>query len=205
MKNNINTLLLDIGGVLLTNGWDRRARAEAVKKFNLEEEEIQERHHLTFTTYELGKLNLDTYLRRVIFYKERNFSQVDFIDFMFSVSKPFPDMIDFVKKLKHKYRLKVVAVSNEGRELNDYRINKFKLNEIFDAFVSSSYVHFRKPDEDIFKIALDISQANKDEVVYLDDRDMFVEIARELGLNGIHHLGLGETRKKLSEYGLKIP
>jgi len=204
MQNKIKTLFSDIGGVVLTNGWDRNARAEAIKKFKLNEEEIQERHHLTFTTYELGKLNLDTYLNRVIFFKERSFSKKDFSNFMFSISQPFPEMIDFFIKLKSKYNLKIIAVSNEGRELNDYRIARFNLHEIFDAFVSSSYVHFRKPDEDIFKMAIDISQANKDEVIYLDDRDMFVEIACELGIKGIHHKNFETTKKKLEEFGLVL-
>lgn len=202
MKTKISTLFLDIGGILLTNGWDRKARAEAVKKFNLNEDEIQERHHLTFTTYELGKLTLDAYLKRVIFFKARDFSKEDFTGFMYSISKPFPDMIDFVKKLKTNYQLKIIAVSNEGRELNDFRINKFNLRDIFDAFVSSSYVHFRKPDEDIFKIALDISQANKAEVIYLDDRDMFVEIANELGIIGIHHEDFKSTKTKFEKFEL---
>lgn len=204
MKNKISTLFLDIGGVLLTNGWDRKVRAKAIDKFKLNEEEIQERHHLTFTTYELGKLDLDTYLKRVIFFKDRNFSKKEFTDFMFSISRPFPEMIEFVKKLKSTYSLKVIAVSNEGRELNDYRINQFRLHDIFDAFVSSSYVHFRKPDEDIFKMALDISQANVEEVIYLDDREMFVEIANEMGIKGIHHTEIESTKRKLEEFGLTI-
>lgn len=202
MADKIYALFLDIGGVLLTNGWDRHARSSAIKKFNLEEEDVQERHHLTFDTYESGKLSLDQYLGRVVFFKERNFSKDDFKKFMFSNSKPFPDMINYIKDLKKKYNLRIFAVSNEGRELNDYRIKTFKLYEVFDGFISSSFVHFRKPDEDIFRVALDISQIPPENVVYVDDRDMFVEIAKSMGIKGVHHETLERTKQILNGFGL---
>ncbi len=203
-NGNISTLFLDIGGVLLTNGWDRNSRKEAADKFHLDYDEIDERHHLTFDTYEAGKLSLDEYLKRVIFYEERTFSSKDFKKFMFNQSKPFPEMIDFIKQLKEDNGLRTIAVSNEGRELNGYRIKTFKLYEIIDAFVSSSYVHFRKPDHDIFKVALDISQMEPENVAYLDDRKMFVEIANSLGIHGIHHKNIDATKEELEKLGLKV-
>src|ERR1700744_1768881 len=157
MKNKITTLFLDIGEVLLTNGWGSKQRNNAIAHFKLDSEELNERHHLTFDTYEEGKLSLEEYLNRTVFYEKRNFSRGDFIKFMYAQSLPYQDSIDFFKDLKKKFSLKVIAVSNEGRELTQYRIKQFKLNELFDAIVSSSFVHFRKPDEDIFRMAIDIS------------------------------------------------
>jgi len=55
----VTTLFTDIGGVLLTNGWDRKGRAAAAKHFRLDLEELNERHHLTYDTYESGKLDLE--------------------------------------------------------------------------------------------------------------------------------------------------
>ncbi len=203
-KTKINTLFLDIGGVLLTNGWDRNARLKAVEQFNLDEEEVNERHHLTFDTYESGKLSLNEYLNRVIFYEKRKFTREKFKNFMFSQSQILPDMLDFVKKLKMKNKLKVTAVSNEGRELTEYRIKKFRLYELFDAFVASSFIHLRKPDTDIYKYALDISQVSPATVAYLDDRHMFVEVAATLGIKGIHHRDYESSKKELKKLGLTI-
>jgi putative hydrolase of the HAD superfamily len=196
----INTLFLDIGGVLLTNGWGGEARSKAVAHFELNKDELNERHHLTFDTYEQGKLSLNDYLKRVVFYEKRKFSEEDFIKFMFNQSVAFPDTISFFKELKKRYDIKIVAVSNEGRELNAYRVKKFKLNELFDAFVSSSYVHLRKPDEDIFRMATDISQTAPENSLFIDDRLMFVKVAQTLGMNGIHHKGLEQTKKQLKMY-----
>ncbi len=200
----ITTLFLDIGGVLLTNGWGQTARNNTVAYFKLDKDEVNERHHLTFDTYEEGKLTLTDYLKRVIFYEERKFSENDFTKFMFNQSLPYPDTIAFFKEIKRKYNLKVIAVSNEGRELNAYRVKTFKLNELFDAFVSSSYVHLRKPDVDIFLMAGDISQTMPENSLFIDDRLMFVKVAQSLGICGIHYQGLEKVKTQLKAFGLAV-
>ena len=200
----ITTLFLDIGGVLLTNGWDHHERTLAAEKFNLDYDEMNERHHLTFDTYEEGKLSLDEYLDRVVFYQARMFSKEEFKAFMFAQSQPFPEMIELVGKLKNQYCLQVAAVSNEGRELTVYRVQQFGLGTFIDFFISSCFVHYRKPDADLYHIALDIAQVNPEQVVYIDDRAMFVEVAQGLGIKGILHTGYPTTRKALEGLGLLL-
>jgi putative hydrolase of the HAD superfamily len=200
----ITALFVDIGGVLLTNGWSHESRKRAAKTFSLDLDEMEDRHHLTFDTYEEGKLTLDEYLSRVVFYQKRVFTRTQFRKFMFAQSKPFPEMIGLVRRLKSKYGLKIAVVSNEGRELNAHRIQNFKLNSFVDFFISSCFVHFRKPDEDIFRMALDIAQVPVGQVVYIDDRAMFVQIARSLGIHGIHHTDFKSTHAKLAAFGLEV-
>ena len=198
----INALFLDIGGVLLTNGWDRSARKLAMDTFQLDSAETEERHHLTFDTYEEGKLTLDEYLTRVVFYEEKKFTRLQFKKFMFDQSAPFPEMLDLIIGLKTKYQLKIAIVNNEGRELNEHRIHRFNLNRFVDFYISSCFVHFRKPDADIYKIALDIAQVKPAEVIYLEDRQMFVDVATGLGLNAICHKDYASTKEQLESYGL---
>jgi putative hydrolase of the HAD superfamily len=200
----ITTLFLDIGGVLLTNGWDHIARKKAAEQFQLDEAELNERHHLTFDTYEEGKLSLDEYLDRVVFYNPRSFTKQAFKDFMFAQSKPYPQMLELVHDLKMRYGLNVAAVSNEGRELTIHRIHKFELNKIIDFFISSCFVHIRKPDKDIYKLALDVAQARPEQVVYIEDRPMFVEVANSLGIHGIQHKDLDSTYTRLAELGATL-
>jgi putative hydrolase of the HAD superfamily len=200
----ITTLFLDIGGVLLTNGWDHVARKKAAQQFQLDKDELSERHHLTFDTYEEGKLSLDQYMDRVIFYEPRPFTKEDFKEFMFAQSEPYPEMIELVHDLKTRYGLKVAAVSNEGRELTVHRIHKFELNRIIEFFISSCFVHIRKPDEDIYKLALDVAQAQPGQVVYIEDRPMFVDVANGLGIHGIQHKDLETTYARLEELGATL-
>ena len=201
MTRPITTLFCDVGGVLLTNGWDRQARAEAARVFHLDAAETDERHHLTFDAYEEGKLSLDDYLDRTVFYVPRSFTKDAFRDFMLSRSKPLPEMFGYVRDLKARHGIKIVIVNNEGRELNQYRIKAFGLGCFVDAFVSSCFVHMRKPDADIFRVALDIAQTDPADAAYIDDRAMFVDVAATLGIRGVVHRDAATTARELMAYG----
>jgi len=205
MKRNasITALFLDIGGVLLTDGWDHHARKQAAKHFKLDRAELEARHSLNFDIFEAGKLTLEEYLNRVVFHQKRAFTRSQFRRFMFAQSKPFPQMMALVRKLKAKYGLKIAVVSNEARELNDYRIRKFNLGEFVDFFISSCYVHVSKPDEDMFRLALDISQAPVRQIVYIDNTAMFVQIAEGMGIRSIVHVDYRTTCAKLAALGLQ--
>jgi putative hydrolase of the HAD superfamily len=205
MKSAIpfTTLFLDIGDVLLTDGWDHQARKRAATNFKLAFAEIEERHHMTFETFEDGKLTLGEYLNLVVFYQKRPFTRGQFRRFMFAQSKACPGMIELFTQLKVRHRLKIVALSNEARELNAYRIRTFKLNALMDAFVSSCFVQIRKPDTAIFQLALDIAQVPPRQIVYIDNTPMFVQIAEGMGIQSILHTDYDSTRAKLASLGLQ--
>ncbi len=199
------TLLLDVGGVLGTDGWDRFARRRAAVKFGLEWDELEERHHLMFETYEEGKLTLGEYLGKLVFYRKRPFTPRQFRDFIFAQSRAAPEMLGLVRRLKGRHRLKIAVLSNEGRELNAYRTRKFKLPGLVDFFVTSCFVHMRKPDPEIFRLALDLAQTPAKEVIYIENTPMFVRIAEDLGMRSVFHQNYHWTREKLASLGLDDP
>jgi putative hydrolase of the HAD superfamily len=186
----ITTLFLDIGGVLLTDGWGREQRANAIENFNLDKDETEDRNALLWATYESDKLTLEDYLDFVIFFKERTFSRKEFIAGMMEQSQPLSGNLDYFKKLKQDRGLKVVALSNEARELNEYRIKKYELNSLFDFYISSCYVGMRKPDPGMYKLALDTARVQAEEAVYIDDRLTYIEMARKIGIPSLHFQGL---------------
>ncbi len=204
MPETITHLFTDLGGVLLTNGWDHDLRHRTAEHFGVDPQQMDDRHHLTYDTYESGKMGLWTYLDRVMFYQPRPFTHEQVIEFILGQAKAFPEMIDLVAAIKARHGVKVAVVSNEGRELTADRIERFRLRDFVDFFVVSSYVHFRKPDEDIFRIALDVAQAEPQRVAYLEDRQMFVEVAAQMGLRAVWHRGVETTKKALAEMGLGI-
>lgn len=175
---------------MLTSGWDHNSRDLAAKSFNLDPEEMEDRHHLTSGLFDAGMLSMDEYLNRVIFHEKRSFSKEEFKAFMLEQSRPIEGSIEFFKSLKREHSLKVIAVNNEARELNDYRIQKYNLDQLFDAFVSSCYVHRSKPDLEMWRIACGIAQASPPNILFFDDRLMFVEVARSLGIHSYHFQGL---------------
>ncbi|MGA3128592.1 MAG: HAD hydrolase-like protein [Candidatus Korobacteraceae bacterium] len=202
-SSEISTLFLDVGDVLLNDGWDHHARRRASNNFKLSWAEMEERHRLIFETHEEGKLTFEEYLNRVVFYEKRPFTRAQFRRFMFAQSKACPKMIELVSQLKARYGLKITVVSNESREVNAYRIRKFKLDRFVDSFISSCFVHIRKPDADIFRLALDIAQAPARQVIYIENTPMFVQIAEGLGIRSILHTDYTSTCAKLAAFGLR--
>jgi putative hydrolase of the HAD superfamily len=195
----LKILFFDIGGVLLTNGWGRDSRKEAADKFGLDYDEVNDLHNFIFNVYEIGSISLDEYLDTVVFNHPREFTREDFKDFMYSKSKELPGTLEWLKKWKKDSGFRLISINNEGKELNDYRVKKFKLHDCFDAFVSSCEVNMRKPDPGIFKLAMGIAQALPQECVYFDDRIMFVNAAQKLGIRSFQHTGFESTKKILED------
>jgi putative hydrolase of the HAD superfamily len=198
----LKALFLDIGGVLLTNGWGHESRQKAAAHFDFDYEEMNHQHEFIFNIYEIGKMTLDEYLNTVLFYQPRAFTKEDFRAFMFAESKQLPRMLEWLVEWKRRHDdVRIMSINNEGRELNDYRIKKFGLHRCFDAFISSSEVGMRKPDPDIFLLALGIAQVSTQECLYFDDRPMLVEAAKRVGLPALLHTGFESTTEVLERYG----
>ncbi len=194
----IEGLFLDIGGVLLTGGWDHALRKKTADLFQFDYTEMEKRHQLIFDTYETGKMSLDDYLKKVIFYQERPFTIQELKQFIFDSAQAYEDMIEYIKEIRERYHLKIGVVSNEGRELAIDRIHRFNLASFVDFFVVSSFVHFRKPDPDIYRLAVDIIQIPPSKIAYIDDRKLLVDVGKGLGLQSIHHQGLASTASALN-------
>ncbi len=203
MPPAVEALFVDIGGVLATNGWDADAHRRAAQHFGIDPDEMERRHHLVFDAYEAGTLTLRQFLDLAVFWRPRDFAPEDFEAYMFEQSQPFEDVIAFFRELKQRTRLRLVAVSNEGRELADYRNRAFGLGSFVDAFVISGHVGLRKPDPRMYRLALGISGVPKADTLVIDDRDVLIEAAAQDGLRTLQHTDLESTRRALAELGLK--
>jgi putative hydrolase of the HAD superfamily len=195
----LKILFFDIGGILLTNGWGHESRREAAKKFGLDYEEVNAMHNFIFNVYEIGSITLDEYLDTVVFNHPRDFTREDVKEFIYRQSKELPDTLKWLKEWKKDCGFRIISINNEGKELNDYRVKKFKLHDCFDAFISSCEVGMRKPDPGIFKMALGIAQALPQQCVYFDDRIMFVKAAQKLGIRSFQHTSFESTKKILED------
>lgn len=197
--SRIKVLFFDVGGVLLNNGWGHQSRQEAARLFDLNYEEMDVLHDFIFNVYEMGKISLDDYLDVVVFNHPRSFSKQDFKDFMFAQSVELPGFLPWLKAWKKHCGYRVISINNEGRELNNYRIQKFGLHDCFDAFISSCEVGMRKPDPGIFNLAMGIAQVSPEECVYFDDRLMLTKSAQKLGIRSFHHQDFSTTQQILEE------
>ena len=200
----ITTLFWDIGGVILTNGWDRSSRREAANVFHFDYEEFQDRHDLSFPAFDCGQISLNEYLDRTLFYRARAFSREEFIAFMFAQSKECPDTRAVLADAARTGKYFIGSINNEPSELNQYRIEAFNLRRDFLVFFSSCYVRSRKPEETIFRVALEVTQRPPEQCVFIDDRPLNLESPRRLGFNVIHHQNAEQLRSELRNYGVEV-
>jgi len=196
----IRTLFWDVGGVLLTNAWDHEERDLAIAQFHLSQAEFEARHKESVPAFEEGRISLDEYLERSVFYKARDFSREEFKRFMFSLSKPKTAVLGIARNLSGKYFM--ATINNESRELNQYRIETFGLTDCFDLFVSSCFVGLRKPDERIYRLALDLSQNVGEECCFIDDRPVNIEAAKTAGMRTALMINPEQLRQDLAELGV---
>jgi len=198
----IRAIFWDVGGVLVTNAWDRAQRLVALEHFHLDEEEFHDRHEMVVSSFERGKITLNEYLDRTVFYRTRPFTRDAFRDFMFSLSQPFPEVIEYALKLTDSGKYLMSTINNESRELNYYRIEKCGLRKVFRLFVSSCFVGFRKPERDIYRLALELTQIPAEECCFIDDRAINLECAAKLGMQTIEMQTLEQLRRDLEELGV---
>jgi putative hydrolase of the HAD superfamily len=198
----IRAIFWDVGGVLLTNAWDHTERAEALEHFRLDPEEFHDRHELVVSSFESGQITLDEYLDRTIFYRSRTFSREAFRDFMFSLTRPFPDVLQFAQSLADSGKYFMGTINNESRELNNFRIERFELRNIFRIFISSCYVGLRKPEPEIYRLALETTQFPADQCCFIDDRAPNLESPAKLGMHTIQMQKLEQLRADLQKLGV---
>lgn len=198
----ISALFWDVGGVLLTNAWDHTERAEALKHFQLDEKEFHDRHEQIVAPFECGKITLDDYLDQTVFYRPREFTRDAFREFMFSLTRPFPEVLKFAQELSDSGKYFMGTINNESRELNDYRIEKYGMRRIFRLFMSSCFVGLRKPEKEIYRMALEITQLPAAECCFIDDRAPNLECPAQLGMKTIEMKTLEQLRADLTKLGV---
>ena len=202
--SEISTPFFDLGGVLLTNGWDRNSRRHCVESFGLDYEEFRDRHEFVADAFETGRLTIDEYMARTVFYRERDFTAGSFLEAMVSESSAHPDALQVVADLAATGKYFLATLNNESRELNEARIAKFQLDQYFQLFLSSGFLGVKKPDQAIYRMALQLTQRRPEECVFVDDRDLNLECAVTEGMHTIHYRSAGQLRKELTALGIEI-
>jgi putative hydrolase of the HAD superfamily len=200
----ISAIFWDVGGVLLSNAWDHEQRRQALQHFHLDEVEFESRHEMLASSFERGKISLQEYLERTIFYRPRSFTVEDFKQYMFSLSQPNPDTLQLARELSRSCQYLMSTINNESKELNLFRIQTFGLREIFSLFVSSCFVGLRKPEDGIYRLALDITQRPPEESCFIDDRPLNLDTAARLGMHVIRMENAQQLRQELQKLGVNV-
>ncbi len=200
---DLSLLLWDVGGVLLTDGWDHRSRAAAVARFGLDGAEFERRHAGVEVDFETGRLDWNDYLDATVFYEPRSFSREEFRSYMREQSRPLPDALGVARAIRDRGRYRMAVLNNESKELNEYRIRTFGLGDLFDEFFSSCYTGRRKPDPAAYRVALEVTHRSAEESLFLDDREENVAAAARLGLRTVRVEDPARLRGQLTVLGIE--
>ncbi len=195
-----DVILFDVGGVLLTNGWDRAERAAAAERFQLDAQELETRHAKVAGAWERGEIDRDQYLDSVVFYEPRSFSRDEFFDFILAQSHVLPNgALPILAKISAANHAMLGALNNEARETNEFRFGKFELRRYFKVALSSCYVGLRKPEPAIYRRALDILGSRPHRTLFIDDREENVAGAKAEGIKTIRFTGADALKKELQQ------
>lgn len=197
----IRALFWDIGGVLLSNGWDREQRSGVLGQFGLELTEFTERHKLAVPELELGRMTLDEYLAQTVFYVPRSFSRADFRAAMEAQSQPHADTLALARDLAGRHRM--YALNNEGQDLNDYRIRTFGLHDFLLGFFTSCYLGVMKPTPAMYRLGLHLADVLPVEAVMIDDRAQNIEAARSVGMQAVQYVNAEQLNADLAALGVE--
>jgi putative hydrolase of the HAD superfamily len=198
-----DVILFDVGGVLLTNGWDHCERRDVLEQFGLDCAEFEARHPMPNDAWERDAITAKEYLDATVFYEPRNFTADDFLAALFAESVPLPNGgLSILQELAASGKWMLGCLNNEAREPNDYRLQKYNLREAFDVTLSSCYLGLRKPQPAIYRRALDILGTPAERILFIDDRQENVAGARAAGIRGLRFDGAEQLRRDLETLGV---
>lgn len=202
----IKTIFWDIGGVLLTNGWDRGQQTHVLSRLGIDLADYQLSHDSANFFWERGLSNAIGFFKKTVFHVDqpnRDFAFEDLWPQVCAESKVLdPGCFDVLASLAGSGQYKLATLNNESRELNEYRLDAFNLRRYFDFFICSGYVHEMKPHPDIYRAAIDISGFPPQTAVFIDDRSENCEVAISLGMHAIRFESSSQLQRDLAQLGI---
>ena len=193
-----DVILFDIGGVLLTNGWDHHERSVVIEQFKLDRSALESRHAKASEAWERGELSLNEYLDAVVFYEPRAFSREKFFAAMCGQSKKLPDSaLCILEELAASDKCSIGSLNNEARETHEFRVTTFGLRNLLEYTFTSCYMGIRKPDPAIYLRTLGILGHEPDRSLFIDDRLENIAAAAAVGMKAIHFTGAEALRQDL--------
>jgi putative hydrolase of the HAD superfamily len=195
-------LAWDVGGVLLSNGWDVVHRSEASVLFGFDAAAVEARHIAVQEAFERGQMTMDEYLDFTVFYEPRSFGRSEIREHIFACSTAHTDTLEFASRLAKTGRFRMVTLNNESIELNEHRIERFGLRRSFSAFFTSGYLGRRKPDPEIFAQVCSILHKPPEAIIFIDDRPENVAAAASFGMTALHYRDLPQLQRDLGSLGV---
>ena len=203
----IETIFWDIGGVLLTNGWDMGQRARVLASLGVDVAAYEAVHEAENWYWERGLMTAEEFFRRTVIAPNPG------LGLTFDALWPLVcgesavlhgECFAVLRALRDVPGVRLATLNNESRELNGYRLDAFGLRECFDFFVCSGYVGEMKPAAAIYRTAIEISGRAAETGLFIDDKAENCEAARAHGMKAIHFKTPLQLVSELEQNGVEI-
>ena len=207
MEGSIRTIFWDIGGVVLTNGWDKGQRSRVLSRLGVNLEAYEEVHERANYYWERGLMTAKEFFAQTVLQANPH------LDLTFETLWPqvcaeskvlHAECLDMLSELKEQGSYRLATLNNESRELNEYRLDAFKLRSLFDYFICSGYVHEMKPLPGIFRSAIDVSGFAARTALFIDDKSENCAAAEALGMHVICFKTPRQLCTELAGYGIQV-
>jgi putative hydrolase of the HAD superfamily len=198
-----DVILFDVGGVLLTNGWDHIQRTVVLEQFHLDIDAFEARHARPYDAWERDLVTTREYLDATVFYEPRDFTPDEFFAAICAQSVPLPNGgLGILRELASSGKYMLGCLNNEARETNEYRLQLYGLREVFAVAFSSCYLGLRKPEPAIYGRAIDMLGKPAERILFIDDRQENTAAAMAAGMKAIHFDGAEKLREELEALGV---
>lgn len=184
-KRNINTLLCDLGNVILFFSYDKMI-GQIAKATKLDDQAVR---HLLFdkslaVAYERGEIDSLSLYRKIISLCEGAPSYAEFFYAVSDIFTPNEEIYPILHALKEK-KIKLILLSNTCPAHFEFARKNFPILDLFDEFVLSYRVKALKPEKAIYDHALSLAQCAPEKCLYIDDIPEFTNAAQKLGIHAI--------------------
>jgi FMN phosphatase YigB (HAD superfamily) len=200
----IKTIFWDVGGVLLTNGWDKQQRTDVLGRLGVDLADYESRHEEANYFWERGLSTAEHFFNLTVLNQNPNLTFAELWPQVCAESRILhPGNLDILGELAASGRYTLATLNNESRELNEYRLDAFRLRSLFDYFICSGYVHEMKPHPGIYRAAVEISGHVAETALFIDDKAENCDAAADLGMQTICFESPRQLRDELAQLGLK--
>lgn len=206
-RDSIEVILFDLGNVILP--FNHCQIAEKLSRFakNADYQDPKKIFSYLFdfengaiNGYETGKGSSPDFFKMLKDHLQLTLSFEDFKPIWNDIFWENEEVSEIIRSLKGKKRLGLLSNTNPLHF--DHILSKFPVVRVFDKWLLSHEVGFKKPAREIFQKAIEWAGVEYEKVLFIDDMKTHIEVAVSLGMQGIHFTSSHDLKHHLTKWRL---
>ena len=196
----VKQITFDFGGVYFTYDHNKLVH-DLSKELKISEQKIRETWPIRLYEYEKGNCTEDEFWKTFLTKLNKDHDTDRLHQIAIEQFKPIPGMQELIDELKKSY--KVGMLTNQTNWLDEIN-SKYNFYKQFDPLIISKNEGTRKPEQKIFKILIERSNCQPDEIVFIDDTMDYKEATEKAGIKFIHYKNKNQLVEELGKMGVEL-